>query len=167
MSSQIRIGLGYDIHKYTPTRPLKIGGVEIPYAQGLDGHSDADVLLHALCDALLGALGWGDIGQLFPPGDPRYAGADSRELVKEIFEKVEKAGWQVVNVDSVIIAQKPRLSPYYQAMRDSIASLLKVSPEVVSIKATTPEKMGALGREEGMAAYCVVLLERRQHDSTS
>ncbi|MCS7162512.1 MAG: 2-C-methyl-D-erythritol 2,4-cyclodiphosphate synthase [Bacteroidia bacterium] len=156
----LRIGLGYDAHKFTPHRPLRLGGITIPHSEGLAGHSDADVLLHALCDALLGAAGLGDIGQHFPPEDPAWKDKDSRELLHYVLERVRTEGWKVINVDTVLIAQKPRLSPYYPAMRASIAELLAVPLTCVGIKASTPEQMGALGRGEGIAAYAVVLLSR-------
>lgn len=157
----LRIGLGYDAHKFTEGRLLRIGGVTIPYERGLAGHSDADVLLHAICDALLGAAGEGDIGQHFPPSDPKYKDIDSRLLLEKVREIITKAGWLIVNIDAVVIAQAPKLSPYYAQMRHSIAQVLQVSLEQVSIKATTPEGMGALGRLEGIAAYAVALLIRQ------
>ncbi|MCS7152985.1 MAG: 2-C-methyl-D-erythritol 2,4-cyclodiphosphate synthase [Bacteroidia bacterium] len=157
----MRIGLGYDAHKFTEGRLLRIGGVTIPYERGLAGHSDADVLLHAICDALLGAAGEGDIGQHFPPSDPKYKDIDSRLLLEKVREIITKAGWLIVNIDAVVIAQAPKLSPYYAQMRHSIAQVLQVSLEQVSIKATTPEGMGALGRLEGIAAYAVALLIRQ------
>jgi len=153
-----RIGVGYDIHKVRAGRRLVLGGVEIPWEKGLEGHSDADVLLHALCDALLGAAGLGDIGQYFPPSDPQWKDYDSREFVKKVYSKVKALGWKVVNIDSIIIAQAPKLSPYYGLMRERIAELVEVSAEVVSVKATTPEGLGALGAGEGIAAQVVVLL---------
>jgi len=153
-----RIGVGYDIHKVRAGRRLVLGGVEIPWEKGLEGHSDADVLLHALCDALLGAAGLGDIGQYFPPSDPQWKDYDSREFVKKVYSKVKALGWKVVNIDSIIIAQAPKLSPYYGFMRERIAELVEVPAEVVSVKATTPEGLGALGAGEGIAAQVVVLL---------
>jgi 2-C-methyl-D-erythritol 2,4-cyclodiphosphate synthase len=153
-----RIGVGYDIHKVRAGRRLVLGGVEIPWEKGLEGHSDADVLLHALCDALLGAAGLGDIGQYFPPSDPQWKDYDSREFVKKVYSKVKALGWKVVNIDSIIIAQAPKLSPYYDVMRERIAELVEVSAEVVNVKATTPEGLGALGAGEGIAAQVVVLL---------
>jgi 2-C-methyl-D-erythritol 2,4-cyclodiphosphate synthase len=153
-----RIGVGYDIHKVRAGRRLVLGGVEIPWEKGLEGHSDADVLLHALCDALLGAAGLGDIGQHFPPSDPQWKDYDSREFVKKVYSKIKALGWKVVNIDSIIIAQAPKLSPYYGVMRERIAELVEVSAEVVSVKATTPEGLGALGAGEGIAAQVVVLL---------
>jgi 2-C-methyl-D-erythritol 2,4-cyclodiphosphate synthase len=153
-----RIGVGYDIHKVRAGRRLVLGGVEIPWEKGLEGHSDADVLLHALCDALLGAAGLGDIGQYFPPSDPQWKDYDSREFVKKVYSKIKALGWKVVNIDSIIIAQAPKLSPYYGVMRERIAELVEVSAEAVSVKATTPEGLGALGAGEGIAAQVVVLL---------
>jgi len=153
-----RIGVGYDIHKVRAGRRLVLGGVEIPWEKGLEGHSDADVLLHALCDALLGAAGLGDIGQYFPPSDPQWKDYDSREFVKKVYSKIKALGWKVVNIDSIIIAQAPKLSPYYGVMRERMAELVEVSAEVVSVKATTPEGLGALGAGEGIAAQVVVLL---------
>jgi 2-C-methyl-D-erythritol 2,4-cyclodiphosphate synthase len=153
-----RIGVGYDIHKVRAGRRLVLGGVEIPWEKGLEGHSDADVLLHALCDALLGAAGLGDIGQYFPPSDPQWKDYDSREFVKKVYSKIKALGWKVVNIDSIIIAQAPKLSPYYGVMRERIAELVEVPVEVVSVKATTPEGLGALGAGEGIAAQVVVLL---------
>lgn len=156
-----RIGLGYDAHKFTSGRPLRLGGVEIPYERGLAGHSDADVLLHAICDALLGAAAMGDIGQLFPPSDPAYKDIDSRHLLYNVGQRLQSAGWRIINIDAVVIAQQPRLSPYYPIMREEISQVLGISPDQISIKATTPEGMGALGREEGIAAYAVALVERQ------
>ena len=127
-----RIGVGYDIHKVRAGRRLVLGGVEIPWEKGLEGHSDADVLLHALCDALLGAAGLGDIGQYFPPSDPQWKDYDSREFVKKVYSKIKALGWKVVNIDSIIIAQAPKLSPYYGVMQERIAELVEVSAEVVS-----------------------------------
>ncbi len=158
----LRIGIGYDVHKFTEGRPLRLGGITVPCDRGLAGHSDADVVLHALCDALLGAAGLGDIGQLFPPSDPTYKDMDSRLLLKAVGDRIAEAGWQIVNVDTVIIAERPRLSPHYTAMREAIAAVLELSPSQVSVKATTPEGLGALGRAEGIAAYAVALLERAE-----
>ncbi|GIV24644.1 MAG: 2-C-methyl-D-erythritol 2,4-cyclodiphosphate synthase [Bacteroidia bacterium] len=158
----LRIGIGYDVHKFTEGRPLRLGGITVPCDRGLAGHSDADVVLHALCDALLGAAGLGDIGQLFPPSDPTYKDMDSRLLLKAVGDRIAEAGWRIVNVDTVIIAERPRLSPHYTAMREAIAAVLELSPSQVSVKATTPEGLGALGRAEGIAAYAVALLERAE-----
>lgn len=157
----LRIGLGYDAHKFTGGRPLRLGGITIPYEKGLQGHSDADVLLHAICDALLGAASMGDIGMLFPPSDPTYKDIDSRRLLEAVKHRLDEAQWQIINIDATIIAQVPKLSPYYSAMREAIAEVLRLSPEQIGVKATTPEGMGALGRAEGIAAYAVVLLIRQ------
>ncbi len=154
----MRIGCGYDVHRLVPGRGLILGGVNIPYHLGLEGHSDADVLLHALADALLGAAALGDIGKHFPPDDSRYKNADSRELLKEAYKRVVEKKYILGNADLVVIAQKPRLAPYIGAMRDRIASALAVSREQISVKATTTERLGFVGREEGIAAKAVVLL---------
>jgi 2-C-methyl-D-erythritol 2,4-cyclodiphosphate synthase len=154
----IRVGLGYDVHALVPGRPLRLGGVEIAAVQGLLGHSDADVLLHAITDALLGAAGLGDIGRLFPDGDARYRGADSVELLRVAVDKVRAAGWTVANVDAVVIAQGPRIAPHVEAMRARIAPVLGVGAEAVGIKGKTSERLGFAGRGEGIAAQAVALL---------
>jgi len=156
----MRIGTGYDVHALVDGRPLVIGGVTIPHSRGLAGHSDADVLLHAIADALLGALALGDLGAHFPDTDPRYQGADSRALLRHVVAMVGHLGWQVGNVDSTVIAQAPRLAPHVDAMRDHIAADLGVDRAQVSVKATTTERLGFAGREEGIAAEAVVLLLR-------
>jgi len=156
---QIRIGNGYDVHQLVADRPLILGGVKVPHALGLLGHSDADVLTHAIMDALLGALSLGDIGHYFPPSDPQWAGADSLELLTQVNQLLEAQGWQVGNIDSVIIAEQPKLKPHIQRMCDHLATTLNIKLDQVSVKATTHEKLGALGREEGIAAYAVVLLQ--------
>lgn len=155
-----RIGLGYDVHRLVEGRRLVLGGEEIPFDRGLEGFSDADVVLHALGDALLGAAGLGDLGQHFPPGDARWRGADSVELLREIHYKVRDEGYRVVNCDLTVIAQAPALSPVRDRIRRRIADLLEVPLESVSLKATTHERLGALGRGEGIAALAVALLER-------
>jgi 2-C-methyl-D-erythritol 2,4-cyclodiphosphate synthase len=154
----LRIGTGFDVHRLVAGRPLVLGGVTIPYARGLAGHSDADVVLHALADALLGAAALGDLGQHFPPGDPRYAGADSRDLLRQVVTIVATAGWATVNADVTVIAEAPKLAPHVTAMRQVVAGLLAVPTEAVSIKATTTEGLGFTGRGEGIAAQTVVLL---------
>lgn len=156
-----RVGFGYDIHRFTDGRPLIIGGVEIPYAKGLLGHSDADVLLHALADALLGAAGAGDIGELFPDTDPQYRGIASSVLVGKVFELVRSRGFQAVNVDATVIAQEPNLSAFKKTIACSIASLVGLEAAGVNVKAKTQEGLGAIGRKEAVAAYCVVLLEKK------
>ena len=153
-----RIGLGYDVHRLTEGRPLVLGGVTIPYERGLLGHSDADVLLHALMDALLGAAALGDIGRLFPDSDERYRGADSRVLLREVADLLERSGFSVGNVDVTLIAQRPKIAPYVPRMRENIAADLKLPLEAVSVKATTEEGLGFTGSGEGMAAQAVALL---------
>jgi len=156
--TQIRIGNGYDIHRLVPQRALVLGGINIPHELGLLGHSDADVLTHAIMDALLGALSLGDIGHYFPPTDPQWSGADSLILLKQVHQLIQDRSWQIGNIDSVIVAERPKLKPYIQPMRDRIASVLNLSPDQVGIKATTNEKLDAVGQEAGIAAYAVVLL---------
>jgi 2-C-methyl-D-erythritol 2,4-cyclodiphosphate synthase len=154
----IRIGNGYDIHRLVEGRPLILGGVEIPHTLGLLGHSDADVLTHAIMDAMLGALSLGDIGHYFPPSDPQWAGADSLDLLQQVNNLVRSQGWQIGNIDSTIVAERPKLKPYLKPMRDRLAGILAIKPEQVGIKATTNEKLGPVGREEGICAYAVILL---------
>ena len=154
-----RIGQGYDVHRLVEGRPLILGGVEIPYERGLLGNSDADVALHALMDALLGAAALGDIGQMFPDSGERWRGADSRELLRLVAERLEKAGYAVGNVDVTIVAQRPKLAPYIQQMRENIAEDLGVAVDRVSVKATTEERLGFTGSGEGMAAHAVCLVE--------
>jgi 2-C-methyl-D-erythritol 2,4-cyclodiphosphate synthase len=159
---ELRIGNGYDIHRLVAGRPLILGGVvlEHPEGLGLDGHSDADVLVHALMDALLGALGLGDIGRFFPPDDPRWKGADSLELLEQVVGLLRDRGWSVVNVDAVIVAERPKLRPHITAMQAAIATRLRVEAEQVGVKATTNEGLGPTGREEGIACHAVALLQR-------
>lgn len=154
----MRIGQGYDVHKLAEGRKLILGGVDIPYEKGLLGHSDADVLTHALMDALLGACALGDIGHLFPDNDPAYAGADSLKLLDRVVELLEEKGFSVGNVDVTVIAQAPRLAPYVQGMRENLAERLKVDMERVSVKATTEERLGFTGRGEGISAQAVCLV---------
>jgi len=161
---QLRIGNGYDIHRLVPGRPLILGGVRLshPEGLGLDGHSDADVLVHALMDALLGALSLGDIGHHFPPDAPRWKGADSLHLLEQVVELVRGRGWQVINVDAVVVAERPKLGPHIEAMRAAIASRLGVEADQVGVKATTNEGLGPTGREEGIACHAVALLGAAQ-----
>ena len=156
----IRIGNGYDIHKLGSGRPLILGGVKIEHEMGLLGHSDADVLTHAIMDAMLGALSLGDIGHFFPPTDPQWAGADSMDLLNHVNHLIEASCWKITNIDSVVVAERPKLKPHIKTMRSRIATVLKLQPDQVSIKATTNEKLGPIGREEGIAAYAVVLLHK-------
>ena len=155
----MRIGHGYDVHRLVPGRALILGGVEIPWELGLDGHSDADVLLHAVMDALLGAAALRDIGYHFPDTDPRYKGAGSMERLRCVGEKLRQAGYRVSNIDVTMIAQRPKLMPYIETMRDNIASALDIAPGQVNVKATTEEKLGFTGSGEGMACHAVCLLE--------
>ena len=158
----MRIGHGYDVHKLVDGRPLWLGGVEIPYEKGLLGHSDADVLLHAIMDSLLGAAALGDIGQHFPDQDPAYFNADSKDLLREVKSKLDKAGFQLGNLDATILAQAPRLAGYLPQMKKCIAQILEVSPEQINIKATTEEGLGFTGRREGIAAHSVCILEKNE-----
>ncbi len=155
----IRIGNGYDIHRLVPDRALILGGVKLEHSLGLLGHSDADVLTHAIMDAMLGALSLGDIGHYFPPTDPKWEGADSLQLLEQVDQLIHDRGWQIGNIDSVIVAERPKLKPHIEKMRDRLSSILKLQPDQVGIKATTNETLDATGREEGIAAYAVVLLE--------
>ena len=155
----MRVGVGYDVHALIEGRPLIIGGVDIPYEKGLMGHSDADVLTHAVMDALLGAAAMGDIGQHFPDTDERYLGADSLLLLQKVFCKLETSGYRVGNIDAVVIAQAPKLVQYLPEMAQNIAKVLKISPTQINIKATTTEHLGFEGRKEGIAAQAVCLLE--------
>jgi 2-C-methyl-D-erythritol 2,4-cyclodiphosphate synthase len=160
-----RIGQGYDVHQLVGGRPLIIGGVRVPYERGLLGHSDADVLLHAITDALFGAASMGDIGRHFPDTDPEFTGADSRALLREAFRRVSEAGFAIANVDSTVIAQAPKLAPHIEAMRANIAEDLDLPPSRVNVKAKTNEKLGYLGRGEGIEAQAAVLLRRTGIDA--
>lgn len=154
----LRIGTGFDVHRLTAGRPLVLCGVRVPHGMGLEGHSDADVVLHAVSDALLGAAALGDLGRHFPSSDERYAGADSRELLREVMRLLLQAGWTPVNVDVTVIAQAPRLAPHLPAMRECLAGLLELPLDAASVKATTTDGLGFTGREEGIAAQSVVLI---------
>lgn len=156
----MRVGQGFDLHALVPGRPLILGGVRIPHGKGLEGHSDADALIHAICDACLGAAGLGDIGHHFPDTDAQYKNIDSRLLLRKVYASVQERGWQVVNVDATVIAQAPKLAPYREAMRANIADDLKIAVDQVNVKATTTERLGLIGREEGIAAQAVVLLSK-------
>jgi len=159
---QLRIGNGYDIHRLVAGRPLILGGQQLdhPDGLGLDGHSDADVLVHAIMDALLGALSLGDIGKYFPPDDPQWKDADSLVLLGQVVSLVRERGWSVVNVDSVVVAERPKLKPHIAAMRAAIASRMDLDADQVGVKATTNEKLGAEGREEGISCHAVALLQK-------
>ena len=155
----MRIGQGYDVHRLKEGRKLIIGGVEIPYEKGLDGHSDADVLLHAIMDALLGAAALGDIGLLFPDTDAQFAGADSLKLLQKVKDVLDEKGYSICNIDATVIAQEPKLRPYIDSMRKNIAEVLKIDVSQVSVKATTEEHLGFTGRKEGIASQAIVLID--------
>jgi 2-C-methyl-D-erythritol 2,4-cyclodiphosphate synthase len=155
----MRIGFGYDVHRLAADRELWLGGIKIPHHKGLEGHSDADVLIHALCDALLGAAALGDIGSHFPDTDPKFKGIDSKILLAETKKLIASAGYTILNIDSTIAAQSPRIAPYIHEMRLTLSGLLGIDINQVSVKATTTEKLGFEGREEGISAYAVVLLQ--------
>lgn len=155
-----RIGLGYDVHAFAEGRRLVIGGVDIPFDKGLDGHSDADVLVHAVMDALVGALRAGDIGKLFPDTDPDYKGADSIKLLEQVGELVRGEGWRIVDIDTVLMIQEPKMAPHRKQMRANIAAALQIPVESVGVKATTTEWLGYEGRGEGVTAQAVALLEK-------
>jgi 2-C-methyl-D-erythritol 2,4-cyclodiphosphate synthase len=155
----MRIGQGYDVHRFAENRKLMLGGIEIPHTRGLSGHSDADVLLHAITDAILGALALGDIGTHFPDDDPEFKNADSRLLLEHSYNLVRKRGYTIMNTDSTVVAEQPKLKPYISDIRESISDILQCEISRVSVKATTAERMGFIGREEGIAVYSVVLLK--------
>ncbi len=158
----MRIGHGYDVHRLTEGRKLILGGVEIPFEKGLDGHSDADVLVHAIMDALLGAAALGDIGKLFPDNDPAYAGISSLLLLEKVAQRLREGGFSVGNIDATVLAQRPKLAPHIPQMREKIANTLGISADRVSVKATTEEGLGFTGSGEGIAAHAVCLLENKE-----
>ena len=160
--TELRIGHGYDVHRLVPGRPLILGGVEVPWEKGLLGHSDADVLTHAVMDALCGASKLGDIGKLFPDTDPRYAGISSLELLRQVASLLAEGGWTVVNIDATLLAQAPKVGPFRREMESKLAAALKIPPDRVNVKATTEEGLGFTGAGEGMAAHAVCLLERME-----
>jgi 2-C-methyl-D-erythritol 2,4-cyclodiphosphate synthase len=159
---EIRIGNGYDIHRLVAERALILGGIEIPHRLGLLGHSDADVLTHAIMDAMLGALSLGDIGHYFPPTDPKWQGANSLILLEQVHQIIKAQGWQISNIDSTVVAEKPKLKPHIKAMCDRLSQTLQIDNSKISVKATTNEKLGPVGREEGICAYAVVLLTKTE-----
>ena len=158
----MRVGIGYDVHRLTENRDLILGGVRIPFEKGLLGHSDADVLIHAIMDALLGAAALGDIGKLFPDSDPQYKGISSVELLKAVMEKIRAEGFRPVNVDAVVIAQRPKIGPHFPAMKQILCEVMELPSDRLNLKATTEERLGFTGREEGMAAQAVCLLEEEE-----
>lgn len=157
---KIKVGMGFDVHRLVPDRDLWLGGIRIDHTLGLLGHSDADVLIHAICDALLGAAGLRDIGFHFPDSDPQYKGIDSKVLLTHTVRLLAEKGWRIVNVDATVCAERPKLNPHIPAMQQTLAPLLQIDEEDVNIKATTTEKLGFTGREEGISAYAVVLIEK-------
>ncbi|MBQ9461577.1 MAG: 2-C-methyl-D-erythritol 2,4-cyclodiphosphate synthase [Clostridia bacterium] len=157
---KIRVGHGYDVHKFSENRRLILGGVEIPYELGLLGHSDADVLVHAIMDSLLGAAALGDIGTHFPDNDPAYSGADSVELLKRVCALIAEKGYAISNIDATVIAQQPKLKPYIEQMRAILSEAMGIEADCISIKATTEEKLGFTGRLEGISAHCAALITR-------
>jgi len=161
LKNNFRTGIGFDVHAFAKGRKLIIGGIEIPFDKGLKGHSDADVLLHAISDALLGALALGDIGKHFPDTDLEFRGADSAILLKKIYEMILKKGYIISNLDSIVVLEKPKLAPYIFQIQDKIAEILETEAENISIKATTTEKLGFVGREEGISALATVLLIKK------
>lgn len=164
--AELRVGLGFDIHQFVRGRELWLGGVLIPHDEGLDGHSDADALLHALCDALLGAAGLGDIGVYFPPSDPQWRNTRSIFFVEQVVGKLRERKWTVANVDCVVIAEAPKIAPYVSKMKEAIGQALQLPSEKIGIKATTAEQMGALGRREGIACQVVCLISRSDASDT-
>lgn len=158
--ANIRIGQGFDVHAFGPGDHVVLGGVRVPHTQGIVAHSDGDVLIHALCDAILGALALGDIGKHFPPSDPQWKGADSRRFLVHCVALAAERGWRVGNVDATVIGERPKVGPHAPAIRETLAADLGIPIDAVSVKATTTEKLGFTGREEGLAAMAVVLLER-------
>lgn len=156
----LRIGNGYDVHRLVEGRKLILGGVEIPHRMGLLGHSDADVLIHAIMDALLGALALGDIGKHFPDTDEKYKGISSIKLLKEVATLIKEKGYEIVNMDSIVVAENPKLKPFIEKIRENIAEALQINVDNISVKATTEEKLGFTGREEGIKSYSVVLLKK-------
>ena len=160
MNQEFRTGFGIDVHAFEDNRKLIIGGVEIPFEKGLSGHSDADVLLHAVCDALLGALSLGDIGLHFPNTDNKYKNADSKDLLKNVFNLIKEKGYKIGNLDAVVAMQRPKLLTYIPLMRDVIAGILECETDQISVKATTTEKLGFVGREEGVSAFATVLIQK-------
>lgn len=158
MKSPYRIGIGFDVHPFAEDRKLIIGGIDIPFEKGLAGHSDADVLVHAICDAMLGSISAGDIGEHFPNTDPKYKNASSIELLKNVYQIVENMGYNLGNIDAMIAAERPKLAPFIPQMKSRIASVVNTNLENISIKATTTERLGFVGREEGISALAVVLI---------
>ncbi len=161
----MRVGFGFDVHRLVKGRDLWIGGILIPHTTGALGHSDADVLLHAICDSLLGAVALGDIGVHFPDSDQQWKGADSKKLLSAVIDLLDRNGWVVGNVDSTLVLERPKIMPYVQEMRRTIAPLMRVDENAISIKATTNEAMGFIGREEGISAYAIAMVQRKERSA--
>jgi len=159
MATTMRIGYGYDVHPLGAGRALILGGLEIPHSKGLLGHSDSDVLVHAVCDALLGAMGEGDLGRHFPSSDPKFKNVSSLQFLEDVAAKLKKKGYRIVNIDTVIVAQAPRLSPFLAAMQKRMAEVLRIDPDLINVKVKSGEGLDAVGREEGMTAHAVCLIE--------
>jgi 2-C-methyl-D-erythritol 2,4-cyclodiphosphate synthase len=162
----MRVGIGYDVHQLIAGRKLWLGGVEVPHSKGLIGHSDADVLIHAICDALLGAAALGDIGKHFPDKDPQYKDIDSKILLRKCGELLEKKGYYIINIDSIVVAQQPKVGPFIPQMRQVMADILNIDIDQISVKATTTERLGFEGREEGISSQAVVLIDNQQLQAT-
>lgn len=162
----MRVGIGYDVHQLIAGRKLWLGGVEVPHSKGLLGHSDADVLIHAICDALLGAAALGDIGKHFPDKDPQYKDIDSKILLRKCGELLEKKGYYIVNIDSIVVAQQPKVGPFIPQMRQVMADILNIDIDQISVKATTTERLGFEGREEGISSQAIVLIDNPQLQAT-
>jgi 2-C-methyl-D-erythritol 2,4-cyclodiphosphate synthase len=165
MADKLRVGIGYDVHPLTPGRRLVLGGIAIPFAQGLSGWSDADVLTHTIIDALLGAAALGDIGSHFPPGEPQYKNISSLALLKKVRDELTEEGWQIVNVDATIVAEKPRLGGFIDQMRQQLSQTLGIAPSQVSLKASTSAGLGLVGRGEGIAAYAIAMVQGSKDES--
>ena len=165
MANKLRVGIGYDVHPLTPGRRLVLGGIDIPFAQGLSGWSDADVLTHAIIDALLGAAALGDIGSHFPPGEPQYKNISSLVLLKKVRDELAEEGWQIVNIDATIVAEKPRLAEFIAQMRQQLSQTLGIAPSQVSLKASTSAGLGLVGRGEGIAAWAVAMVQGSKDES--
>lgn len=162
----MRVGIGYDVHQLIAGRKLWLGGVEVPHSKGLLGHSDADVLIHAICDALLGAAALGDIGKHFPDKDPQYKDIDSKILLRKCGELLEKKGYYIINIDSIVVAQQPKVGPFIPQMRQVMADILNIDIDQISVKATTTERLGFEGREEGISSQAIVLIDNQQLQAT-
>lgn len=163
MKQNFRIGFGYDVHAFSVDRKLILGGIEIPHTKGLKGHSDADVLIHAICDAMLGALAMGDIGEHFPDTDPKWKGTDSKIFLEEINKMLADSGYLIANIDSTLVIEKPKIAPHIKKIRERLSGILSINIEQVSVKATTSERLGFVGREEGVAAFATILITSKEN----